>query len=545
MGASARRVVASLIALITLLALIVVVGCSGNPHPNTPGKGKGQAQAGEPERRAGLARRMDQLRLWLETDNLRTLQRPQPESVDRPHIVLITADDMTVEELRWMPRTRRLLGDAGVTFEGSISPHPLCCPARAEILTGQFAQNNGVRTNFAPLGGYEALDGEHTLPVWLSAAGYQTAFMGKYLNEYGEVAPRVVPPGWTRWMASVVRVYDYNDFSLNVDGRLYDFWGVNQSDLYGDLTEQLVPELARSDKPFFIWQSHVAPHTSCPRRPPPGQESCWSPPTPAARHQGMYDDVPLPSRDDPAFDEADVSDKPREVRRPPLRPAERRHLSELFQRRIESLASVDETVARTVAALDRAGVLDETLIVFTSDNGYLLGEHRLQGKIVGYEESLRVPLLMRGPGIPAGERREQTVATVDLAPTFVAAARATPDLRMDGHDLMPVATQDSGGWATILIQAGPRGPHSPDPWWYRGVRTDRYTYIHYTGSGHEELYDRRRDPHQLTNLAAAPPYLPVLRELRERLRALRDCAGASCRRDFGAEPAPLVTESSQ
>ncbi|HET7327803.1 MAG TPA: sulfatase [Nocardioidaceae bacterium] len=531
------------LAAVVLLLVVVVAGCSADPHPNIPDTGKGQSRFGEPEHTAELTRRIDHLRLWLETDGLRTLQRPVAEPVDRPNIVLITTDDMTVGELRWMPQTRQLLGAAGVTFDDSISPHPLCCPARAEILTGQFAQNNGVRTNFPPHGGYQALDADETLPVWLSEAGYQTAFLGKYLNEYADVAPTVVPPGWSRWMASAGRVYDYNDFTLNIDGELHDFWGVNQSDLYGDLTEDLVPELARSGQPFFIWQSHVAPHSSCPRRPTVQQETCWRPPTPASRHQGSYDDVPLPSRDDPAFNEADVTDKPPRLRRPLLGRTEQHRLTQLFRRRIESLASVDDTVARTVAALEGADVLDETLIVFTSDNGFLLGEHRLRGKILGYEESLRVPLLMRGPGIPAGEHRQRTVATVDLAPTFVAAARARPGLALDGRHLMPVATQGRGGWDTILIQAGPRRSGSAYPWYYRGVRTGRYTYLRYTATGREELYDRRRDPHQLRNVASTPAYRAVLGDLRQRTRELRTCAGTSCRRAPQSDRDQLATES--
>lgn len=472
------------------------------------------------------------------TPRFRQLSRKgAPTPGEQPNIVLITTDDQNVNEMRWMPKTRALLGGPGATFSDSVSPHPLCCPARAMTLTGQYAQNNGVRSNFWPSGGYYKLDNTNTLPVWLQDAGYETAFMGKYLNEYGLLDPQDVPPGWDHWRSAVDNgVYDYYDYAMNEDGRVQQYTGTYQTEYYADETEDLVAQMSHDDQPFFLWQSHLAPHSACPAD--YSDQECWESPTPSMSYDNLFDDVPLPQRRVPSFNEADVSDKPEWIRRPPLGKADREHLTELFQRRIESLQSVDDAVARTLSALDEAGELDDTLVIFSSDNGYLLGEHRFSGKIVGYEPSLQVPLLMRGPGVPAGTRSAETVGTLDLAPTIADAAGATPGLDVDGRSMLPIAAGKAKGWDTVLIQGGPRSLRSGDEWIYRGVRTDRYTYMEHRRTGERELYDRRLDPYQLHNVAGEPRYAAAQAELRRRLLALQDCAGADCRERFGAVVGP-------
>jgi N-acetylglucosamine-6-sulfatase len=469
---------------------------------------------------------------------LRELSRKHaPGEPGRPNIVLISTDDMATSELRRMPKTRALLEGPGIRFTDSISPHPMCCPARAEILTGQFAQNNHVRTNAWPTGGYYRLDSTNTLPLWLQGAGYQTAFLGKYLNEYGMRDSREVPPGWDHWQ-SIARggVYDYYNYRLNQDGRVRDVRGVYQTDYWTEQSERLIHQMSSDDRPFFLWQSHVAPHTACPIM--NYGAGCWENPMPSMAYTRAYDHAPLPQRKKPSYDEADVSDKPRYIAsKKQIAPRRATRYRELYQRRIESLQSVDDAVARTVAALDEEGELDNTLILFISDNGFLLGEHRTWGKNMGYEESLQVPLLMRGPGVPAGVRSDQTVSTVDLAPTIAAAAHATPGLDVDGRNLLPVVSGDQPGWQTILIQAGPSTAQKGG-WMFRGVRTARYTYMERTKSPAVELYDRQRDPFELRNLHGDPAYARVEAELRMRLDRLKDCAGADCRQRFGPVPAP-------
>lgn len=459
-----------------------------------------------------------------------------PSQRSRPNIVLITTDDEADYDMRWMPRTRKLLGKAGVTFSDSVSPHPLCCPARAEILTGQFAQNNGVRTNEGHKhGGFRAMRSyRDTIAPWLQAAGYKTAFVGKFLNGYRSTSPLV--PGWNEWhpLLEDMGAYRYYDFSVRHNRRIRHYRNVHVSDLLASQTESLVRRFARQEEPFFLWQSHVAPHGACV---PGGGGSCWGPPVPARRHQDMLGGVRPPSFGDPSFLEADVTDKPVYLRGLSVSSQRRASMREHFVRRVQSLQSVDQAVARTIRVLRSTGELRNTLVVFTSDNGYLLGEHRWTGKDVPYEQSLQVPLLVRGPGLPKGITRHDTVATVDLAPTFVQAADAAPTVPLDGRSLMPLArSAPAKGWRTLLIQNGPRlGEDDDAEWSYRGVRTRRYTYVEYSRFG-TELYDRRRDPHQLRNVAGRRDYRNVERELRRRTRVLKRCSGDECRRDFGPLP---------
>lgn len=471
----------------------------------------------------------------------------------QPNIVLITTDDQTLRDLQHMPETKRLLGGEGVTFRNALSPHPLCCPARAEILTGQFAQNNGVRTNLGTYGGLDALnDPANVLPAWLQSAGYHTIFMGKYLNGYGsghgDPDPTLnVPTGWDDWNGSYEGIYDYDDFSLNQNGTVMPYTGVVQADVYASLATDAIVSAAAGDKPFFLWQSQLAPHGQY-------EGKGWVAPSASARNTGTFADEPLDTLEFPSFNERDVSDKPSAIRNlPRLKAAARARLVERNQGRLESLQDVDDAVASLVATLKTVGEYDNTLILFTSDNGFLMGEHRYVGKTLPYDASLRVPMLMTGPGVPAGVVRRQTVTLVDLAPTILDAADASAGRLQDGTSLLPVAgSRREPGWDTVLVQAGP--PYAPDggdarlpaatvraaedtSWFYRGVRTDRYTYARYFDTGEEELYDRLLDPWELDNVAGKRKYDAVLTELARRARILGGCSG-TCLRTWNALPEP-------
>jgi arylsulfatase A-like enzyme len=454
---------------------------------------------------------------------------PQPVN-DGPNMVLISTDDQALVDLRWMPRTRRLIGERGATFTNFIAPHPLCCPSRAQILTGQYAQNNGVRGNRGPHGGYKSLeDPEHTLPVWLSDAGYRTSFVGKYVNGYKRSMG--IPAGWEAWDATVGLAYR----------RFVQYDGSNahrppgyHTDYVADRTTQEIERLAGYDRPFFLWSSFYAPHGLCTAK---REVGCPKPPQVARRFAHKYAGVRAPSLDSPSFNEADISDKPRDVTRGEK--VDPRKAQRLFTQRIRSLASVDRAVVRIVRALRRAGELNDTLIAFTSDNGYLNGEHRYQGKKMAYEESVRVPLLIRGPGISRDTVRGQTTAMIDLAPTFADLAGAEPSVPVDGQTLVDLARHRGGGDRTLLVQGGLAAQDPRDlGWHFRGVRTDRYTLVYWLTSDFVELYDRRRDPYQIDNVANDPRYRTVLEELGRRTRELAECSGESCRTDFGRLPAP-------
>lgn len=471
-----------------------------------------------------------------------------PDARGRPNIVLIMTDDMTLDELRYLPRTQRLLGDHGTTFTEFTAPQPLCCPSRAQLLTGQYAQNNGVRHNAGPLGGYARFDPSTALPVWLQDAGYATAMVGKYLNGYADrTDPAALTEGpevgWDHWDPTVRRIYQYLGYSQYdtdaPDGAALTRPAAYHTDYVAARSEELVTELAAGEQPFFLWSSFVGPHGRCALR--DEARGCEAPPLVAPRHRDRFTSAhptAPTSLAKPSFDEPHVGDKPHFLRRSTVRADEMTYLQ---TKRAGALAAVDEAVAGIVGSLRRAGVLDRTLVVFTSDNGYLLGEHRYVGKVLAYEESVRVPLLMRGLGLPDGATDAQTGAMIDLAPTFAALAGATPLVPVDGHPLVVrrgAAAQQTDD-RTLLVQAGVDDVVThPTGWWFRGVRTSRYTYVRYD-RGFVELYDRERDPYELRNVADDPRYAATRLELERRTAVLGDCSGDACEQDLGPVPDPV------
>ncbi|GHJ57612.1 hypothetical protein NOK12_01310 [Nocardioides sp. OK12] len=454
----------------------------------------------------------------------------------RPNIVLITTDDQTDDELRFMPRTRRLLRRQGLDFTDAISPHPLCCPARAEILTGEYAHNNGVRHNDGPHGGWSAFirrNEKQNIGPWLQDAGYRTAFIGKNLNGYSFEEPR--PRGWDFYSPTGKKTYSYYGTTFFNDGQPRGFGRRYVADIVRGESVRLIKQYAPEPEPFFLWASHVGPHTAFVKG--------WRSAVPARRHADMFRNLQVSNRTKKSFNEDDVSDKPGVVRRRKRFPLD--HLTRHVRDRARSLQAIDEANARMVRALRSTGELDNTLIVFVSDNGYLLGEHRIFGKNFPYEEALQVPFLVRGPGIEPGSRSRATATLVDLAPTFLDLAGVLDDVRAAGHtdgiSLRPVWRSGAPVNDTSLIQAGTgdRRQLAAFGWAWRGVRTGRYTYTRWW-DGFEELYDRRRDPGQLRNVAGQASYRGVRTELRRRYQRLADCAGVRrCeQQDFGPEPAP-------
>jgi N-acetylglucosamine-6-sulfatase len=446
----------------------------------------------------------------------------------RPNVVVIMTDDQTVESLRVMGNVKALLADEGTTFDNSFASFSLCCPSRATFLTGQYAHNHGVLGNAPPAGGYARLDSSNTLPVWLQRAGYHTVHIGKYLNGYPGANRTHVPAGWTEWYGSIdPSTYRFYNYTLNENGRLVTYGSdpaSYQADVYSRKAVDAVRRLAPGVAPFFLSVAFLAPHSGGPREADDPRN--FATPVPAPRHQNRYAAEPLPAM--PAFNEADVSDKPAGIRnRPLLGPQQIANVTENYRQRLESLLAVDEAVAALVAALRETGELNRTLIVFTADNGFFHGEHRVAaGKVLLYEPSIRVPLILRGPGIPRGGHVADPVANIDLAPTIVDAAGTRPLRVMDGRSLLPLA-EDTGRRTgrDILIERGPGGNNQQI---FTALRTPRYLYAEYS-NGERELYDLVRDPHQLTSLHADPGHQRLRARLAARLARLRSCAGAVCR----------------
>jgi N-acetylglucosamine-6-sulfatase len=284
-------------------------------------------------------------------------------------------------------------------------------------------------------------------------------------------------------------------------------------------TERALAVIADTEpqQPLFLMLNVSAPH---------------GPSKPAPRHSELFPDAVVPRTD--AFNEADVSDKPRDIRElAPFTPERIAEIDAERRGRLQSLQAVDEAVERIVELLEQEGRLESTVILFLSDNGYLLGEHRAWAKSVAYEESARVPLVVRGPGFSAGVVREEMVANIDLAPTLAAIAGIDVPETVDGRPLPMTNTDPGPPRQAVLIQylQYPGGVGR-----YRALRTPTLLYVEYF-TGERELYDLARDPLQLTNLAGNPAAGETISALSAHLAALADCGGATCR---AAEDEPLT-----
>lgn len=452
----------------------------------------------------------------------------------RPNVVVLLVDDATVRDVmdkRVMPEAARWLVERGVSFSTSYAPFPLCCPARASLLTGQYAHNHGVLDNSGPWGGIQAFQDQSSLGTWLQGAGYSTAYVGKYLNGYAS-QPRYVPPGWERWVGVARGIHDYYGARLNIDGRLRSVAGRYQTDVLSQRARAYVAEEAPAE-PFLLFASFLAPHHGSPQEfddPPVVYGLPIVTPAVEDDYRDVFAGEQLPRS--AAFDERNISDKPAKIaRRPRLSADEIRAITEAYQQRQESLRSVDDGIGRIMAALRDSGELSNTYVILTSDNGYLQGEHRVRsGKILPYEPSARVPLVVRGPGIPAGAVRAQPVAAIDVVPTIIDLAEAGDQLGgfvMDGRSLLPkIAYPQYGDDRDLVLEAGPRG--RTFNYRYHGLRTsDGWKYVEYN-TGERELYNLRKDPQELHNLAYQGAYARQRADLRKRLDELKFCAGSDC-----------------
>ncbi|CAM3222465.1 sulfatase [Nocardioides dubius] len=455
----------------------------------------------------------------------------------RPNILLITVDDAAASDLRWMPQVRRLIGRHGVQATNALAPTPLCVPARATLLTGQYAHNHGALGIRGRHGGVTSLDDRDTLPVWLRRAGYDTYFVGKYLNGYGRATPkRYVPPGWTGWRGSVDPfTYNYARTVTNRDGRIVRDARYS-TDSFARLANQAIRREGRDADPFYLWVNYVAPHKGGPREPDDPRHRIKghqiATPAVAPRHRDRFDHVRLPKV--PSLFKTPGRSFVNATKRPWAKRA-RVALRESYQQRIESLRAVDEAVGSHVRALRRSGQLEETLIAFTSDNGFLVGQHNLNGKLWFYQEAVQVPLVIRGPGVAKGLTVDGVVSHADLPVTFAAAAGATPTRQVDGLDLRPLLAggREIGGQSVdervVPIAAYPITARSTKRL-YSGVRVgNRWSYA-VSPSGVEEIYDLRRDRYQLDNLARSTAHAPQRAWLRALARQYRACAGTACQR---------------
>ncbi|MEW9552112.1 sulfatase [Nonomuraea sp. NPDC050783] len=445
-------------------------------------------------------------------------------SASRPNIVLIVADDLEAGTLAYFPNISRQLVRQGASFERFFVTNSWCCPSRASILRSQYVHSHGVLTNTAPEGGFDrfhALGLERsTIGTWMRAAGYRTALMGKFLNHYPGrgVAETYVPPGWDEWAVPVTNLYDEYGYRLNENGRLTEH-GWSQEDYLSDvLADKSRAFIRASGKPFFLYLTPIAPH---------------NPANPAWRHEEAFPLVTAART--PSFNQVDVSREPLWLRS--LLPLSQEQIDQVDERhraRLRAMLGVDDLVGAVVEALRESGHLDDTYILFTSDNGFHLGTHRLaQGKTTPFEEAIRIPLVVRGPGVRAGSTIGQMGATVDLAPTIAELGGARVPGFAEGRSLVPLLKgRKPGRWRhNALIEFNrpanrASARQTPVPG-YKALRTEHHTYVRYD-TGEKQLYDLRTDPYQLQNLAATAD-AGLLASLDARLDALAACSGASCR----------------
>ena len=523
------------------------------------------------------------------------------ENETAPSFVVIQTDDQTLDGLyatfsafegapktRAMPNTFDLIAKRGMTFNRYYVPYPLCCPSRVSLLTGRYAHNHNVRGNVPPNAGFTGFSfrgaNSHNIATWLQTAGYRTIHIGKFLNGYGDEpydTGVAVPPGWNEWY-SVLKADTHHYFygyTLNVNGELHGPFGdsgtwepreyVTRDDvgcpfaplnglpcyyITDNFTNLATAEMAATppEQPFYLQLDYTAPHGDF-RRP--------AGPEPAPRHYDWFAGARLPHDRAEGFDEGNVNDKPRFIREAlHLTPTEKRTYRVYYQKQLESLRAIDDGVKLIIGTLAQLGRLQNTYVIFTSDNGFFFGEHRLLGgKFLAYEPATHLPFLIRGPGIKPGTSTGELAANIDVAPTILDLAGGEADKSIDGHSLVPfledpelrtrrpilfesfVETSDveasgaistakgKGGRATASGSGGPTAKASllAPPKDYAGIRLGPYKYIAWP-SGEKELYDINRDPYELNSLHLVPNFFPIRNFLHREMLRLTECVGKGC-----------------
>ncbi len=539
-------------------------------------------------------------------------ERSQKPLSERPSFVVVQTDDETLDQLYTvfnaggvevpsMPNTLSMIAGRGETFNRYYVSYPLCCPSRVTLLTGRYAHNSNVRGNVQPNGGYTGFKSRgaftHNLATWLQGAGYRTIHIGKFLNGYGDEPfdnGTDVPPGWSAWhtVLNADTHHYYYGYTLNDNGTIdgpfgdsgsWDTREYGERDYFGCPTSTIEekPCLYETDvfsriayeeltgtppeQPFYLQLDYTAPHGDF-RRP--------AGPEPAPRQYTLFDGAPYPHDREEGFNEGNVNDKPRFIREAPYLSGEEIHTYRVYyQKALASLRAIDDGVKTVLDTLGGEHRLRNTYVIFTSDNGFFYGEHRLTGgKFLAYEPATHLPFLIRGPGITPGTSTGELAANTDIAPTVLELAGVTPDKSVDGTSLVPflrdpglrtrrgilfesfVQTDDveangeptaqravkevqprpKSGTATASIVAPPKD--------YEGIRLGPYKYIEWP-DGEKELYDITKDPNELNNIVRVPNYFPIRAFLHAQLIRLEECVGSTCREP--APPFPLTRKEQQ
>ncbi|MFC1547057.1 sulfatase [Candidatus Neomarinimicrobiota bacterium] len=439
---------------------------------------------------------------------------------DRPNFIFIMSDDHAAQALscygstiNQTPNLDRL-AEEGMLFENTFCTNSICAPSRASILTGKMSHLNGVRDNTDRFDGAQT-----TFPKLLRGAGYQTALIGKWHLKSD-------PTGFDYWN-TLIGQGAYHDPVLSEMGVRKEHTGY-ATDIITDLSLDWL-QTRRKGKPFCLLLHHKAPHRN------------WQP---DEKHASMYEDIDIP---EPATFNDDWSTRSRAAREQWMTIAD--HLDVPYDTKIEPppglkgqelkqwkyqryikdylrcVASIDDNIGRLLDYLDQSGLTENTVVIYTSDQGFFLGEHGWYDKRFMYEESLRMPLMVRWPGhVPAGARNDELVANLDFAPTLLSLGGVTIPEDIQGRSMESLMVGDvPEDWRDAVYYH-----YTEFPDWHMvkrhyGLRTQRYKLIHfYWDIDAWELYDLKTDPDELNNLIGNPAYAQVLAELKEKLSALRE-----------------------
>ncbi|MDQ4143921.1 MAG: sulfatase [Actinomycetota bacterium] len=414
---------------------------------------------------------------------------------DRPNFIVIVTDDQRADTMWAMPRVRRKIAHRGIRFRQGYVSNSLCCPSRASILTGRYSHSTGVYTNSPPHGGFAAFEDDSTIATWLDEAGYRTALVGKYFNGYADA--EYIPPGWNVWNAFTGKRGNggaFYHYALSVNGERRTFRSKPRDYSTDVLAKKALRFIETSDNPFFLYFAPYAPH---------GMQA-------APRHQGMFEGLQI--EHSPSYNEKNVSDKPRWVRKLDFVSDTGR-----WARVLETLLAVDEAAGRMVRTLREQGELDNTFIAFLSDHGRGRGEHRWLEKSDPYRGSTQIPYIVRYDRLIQNPRKDgHLLLNLDIAPT-IARLAGVPSPGAEGASFVPLLQSPEASWrGDFLLEhlEDKRGVPS-----YCGVRTENHLYVAYD-TDEEELYDLNKDPYELKNVAEDDAYRPHLDYLRRRVREL-------------------------
>lgn len=435
-----------------------------------------------------------------------------------PNIILIVTDDQPPYTLDYMPILGQEIEERGIEFPNAYATTPLCAPSRASVLTGMYASEHQVTSNRPPLGGFESFNDTDTFAVLLQEQGYKTSFLGKYLNGYTTM--EYIPPGWDDWHAFIKGTTPkryYFDYEMNENGNLVEY-GNKKSEYSTDILTNLAVDFIKDQRnePFFITLNYYSPH---------------QPRVPAPRHEDMYrTDEQVSARREPAFFEADISDKPEWLQIFEMvdssNPKETNYIDNVHQRTLRSVTSIDEGLQKIIKTLERYDLETITYIFFISDNGETRGEHRIiSGKNCPYEECIEIPFVILLPeNQPVlTHLNENFVLNIDLAPTFLDLANIEIPTQISGNSLLPLLSNPSETWReevliehwqdTENIEEGGLVVQIPG---FEAIRTSTWKFVRYE-TGELELYDLLNDPYEMNNLASVPEYNSVVENLGKKL----------------------------